>query len=103
MITIGHTKECTHEQLGFSVIEEVLDLLGPVGGSSAAPQPFVAAPALEQFDAPALEQADEPMNPRLQVMPPVDVPGPFEAPVAPDEPDAHGGDDRSSCGPSFLP
>ena len=90
VITIGHTKECTHEQLGFSVIEEALDLLGPVGGSSsssAAPQPFVDAPALEQFDAPALEQADESMNPPLQVMPPVDVPDPFEAPVAADEPD----------------
>ena len=90
MMTIGNRKECTHEQLGFSVIEEALDLLWPVGGSSsssAAPQPLVAAPALEQFDAPALEQADEPMNPPLQVMPPVDVPSPFEAPVAPDEPD----------------
>ena len=90
VITIRHTKECTHEQLGFSVVEEALDLLGPLSGSSsssAAPQPVVAAPALEQFDAPAFEQADEAMNLPLQVMPPVDVPGPFEAPVAPDEPD----------------
>ena len=90
VITIGHAKECTHEQLGFSAIEEALDLLGPARGSSessAAPQPVVAAPALEQFDAPALLQVDDSMNPPWQVMPPADVPGSFEAPVALDEPD----------------
>ena len=67
--------------MGFAVVDEALDLLGPVEGSSAsssAPQP----PIVEH--APA-EHSDA-MQPAVEPSQHVDVPGPFEAPVAPDEP-----------------
>ena len=44
VITIGHTREFTHEHLGFSVVDEPLDLLAPLHGSatsSSASQPLV--------------------------------------------------------------
>ena len=34
VITIGHTHEFTHDQLGFSVVDEPLDLLEPSDGSA---------------------------------------------------------------------
>ena len=37
VITLGHVRECTCEQVGFSVVEEALDLLGPWRGSSSSP------------------------------------------------------------------
>ena len=59
VITIGHTCECTHEQLRFSVVDEPLDLLGPLHGSgtgSSSSQPVVV------FDQPAVEQNDDDME-----------------------------------------
>ena len=83
VITIGHTCECTHEQLGFAVVDEPLDLLGPLLGSgtgSSSSQPMVVV------DQPAVEQKDDDMEAVAQ--PPVTGPAPaaFEAPIAPDEP-----------------
>ena len=80
VITIGHTREFTHDQLGFSVVDEPLDLLGPSHGSAAraaASQPSVFV------DQPAVEVHDDDMESSAQ---PSSAPAPFEAPIAHDEP-----------------
>ena len=45
VLTIGHARECTHDQLGFVVVDEPLDLLRPAHGgpfSSFSSRPAVA-------------------------------------------------------------
>ena len=81
VITLGHVHECTHEQLGFEVFEEALDLLGPLDGFSASAP--VSQPAVVEH-APAGD--DDAMQEAVEPAQPVHVPVPFDPPAAPDEP-----------------
>ena len=83
VITTGHTREFTHDQLGFSVVDEPLDLLGPSHGS--APSSSVSQPSV-LVDQPAVEVHDDDMETSAQPSSAVAAPAPFEAPIAHDEP-----------------
>eukprot|EP00435_Cladocopium_sp_Y103_P018044 s405_g4.t1 len=86
VLTIGHTRECTHDQLGFAMIDEALDLLGPLHGSASS---SFSQPPVVRHDDVGDAQQENAMEVIPQPVPDEAAPAPFEAPIAPDEsPDA---------------
>ena len=92
VITLGHLQQNNYEQLGFSVIDEPLDLLGSAFGGSSLPSSSQPAARIEPRAVPA----DDQMAPAQGA--PDEAQFDHEAPIAPDEP----AEEQVAAGPEEI-